>query len=277
MKKLKSLHAFLLSTLLAIPSTSLIAQAADVTIPDYAETTSDGITSDFMNQLNLAIYGPSAKEITISGHLINLSSMQSSINAYEEKCQETIAEIEQKKQEEEAERLRQEEEARKEQERLAEEARKLEEQRQLEASADVYSLPSYSGFKSYMYYTAITSTGSPQYQLQQKAYTGNYGIRMVDDRYCVALGTRFTTQVGRCVDLILQNGTVIPCVLGDLKSNNDTDSTHTFTGNGCCSEFIVDKSAFSASDRRMGDASYCTQEWNSPVVAIRVLDKNLLY
>ena len=56
------------------------------------------------------------------------------------------------------------------------------------------AVPSNNSFKAYMSYTAITNTSSPQYKLQQQAYTGNYGIRMVDDRYCIAVGS-YTLQL----------------------------------------------------------------------------------
>ena len=126
--------------------------------------------------------------------------------------------------------------------------------------------PSTSGVKSYMPYTAITSTGSPQYKLQCQAHTGNYGIRMVGDRYCVALGSYYTTTIGQKFDLVLENGTVIPCILGDQKANKDTNSTNQITShNGCMSEFIVDSSALNNNAKRMGDISYCNEAWKSPV------------
>ena len=54
---------------------------------------------------------------------------------------------------------------------------------------DLYSVPKYSGYKSWMPYTAITSISSPQYFLQNEyAYTGTYGIRQINGRYCVAIG-----------------------------------------------------------------------------------------
>lgn len=126
--------------------------------------------------------------------------------------------------------------------------------------------PSTSGVKSYMPYTAITSTGSPQYKLQCQAHTGNYGIRMVGDRYCVALGSYYTTTIGQKFDLVLENGTVIPCILGDQKANKDTNSTNQITShNGCMSEFIVDTSTLNSNAKRMGDISYCNEAWKSPV------------
>lgn len=140
-----------------------------------------------------------------------------------------------------------------------------------------YSVPNYSGIKSWMPYTAITSTSSPQYKLQhQYAYTGDYGIRMVGDRYCVAIGSHFGVSIGQYFDLILENGTVIKCISGDEKADCDTDSANIFSRNGCASEFLIDRSALNSSARRMGDMSYVCDAWNSKVVTIRVYNKNIL-
>lgn len=141
----------------------------------------------------------------------------------------------------------------------------------------IYEVPVNTGFKSYMPYTAITATGSAQYRLQQIAYTGNYGIRQVNDKYCIALGTYFTDKIGQELDLILENGTIIPCVLADQKANRDTDSSNRITlSNGCVAEFVVDRSSLYRMAKRMGDISYCCNEWNSPVSKIRVYDRNVL-
>ena len=135
-----------------------------------------------------------------------------------------------------------------------------------------YEVPSTSGFKSYMSYKCITSTGSEQYKLQhQRAYTGKYGIRQVDDRFCVALGSYFASKVGTLFDLILENGTVIPCILSDQKADEDTDSQNIVTEhNGCMSEFIVDLNSLAVSAKRQGDISYCNKKWNSPVKYVKV-------
>lgn len=135
-----------------------------------------------------------------------------------------------------------------------------------------YAVPNTSGFKSYMSYKCITSTSSPQYKLQrQKAITGKYGIRQVNGRYCVAIGSHFTRRVGTLFDLILRNGTVISCILSDQKSDKDTDSQNIVTRyNGCLSEFIIDPNALKHEVNKMGDVSYCNKKWNSPVKKIRV-------
>ena len=135
-----------------------------------------------------------------------------------------------------------------------------------------YSAPWTSGFKSYMSYDCITAVGSSQYKLQNNdAYTGDYGIRQVDGRYCVAIGSYFTSEIGTLFDLVLKNGTVIPCILADQKADEDTDAQNIITvHNGCMTEFVVDIDYLHPTARRMGDISYCNEDWNSPVDYVRV-------
>ena len=142
---------------------------------------------------------------------------------------------------------------------------------------DLYSVPEYSGYKSWMPYTAITSISSPQYLLQNEyAYTGTYGIRQINGRYCVAIGSHFTEDIGQYFDLILENGTVIPCILADQKADEDTDSDGIFTlYNGCATEFIVDVDNLNYAAKRDGDISSCCEEWNSPVSIIKLYEKNV--
>lgn len=141
-----------------------------------------------------------------------------------------------------------------------------------------YEIPNNDGFKSYMGYTAITSTTSNQYKIQHEyAYTGTYGIRQVNGRYCVALGSYFNVNIGQYFDLILKNGMVIPCILGDAKADIHTDENNLFTiTNECCSEFIVDSSRLNSNAKTSGDISLCDEDWNSPVVEVRVYEENIL-
>lgn len=121
---------------------------------------------------------------------------------------------------------------------------------------------------------SIFAKSSKQYKLQQIAYTGKYGIRMVDDRYCVALGSHFGCEIGQYFDLILANGTVIPCIMSDQKDNRHTDSANIITvDTNCLSEFIVDRHALNYEAKRDGDISSCRNEWKSHVVKIRVYKK----
>lgn len=146
--------------------------------------------------------------------------------------------------------------------------------------SDNYKIYVYNqnGFKSYMSYRTITSTGSQQYRLQYGyAYTGNYGIRMIGNRYCIAVGTGVGATVGTLIDLILENGTVIPCVVGDIKANIHTNVDNiTTTSNGCVSEFIVDSYYLPSSIRQSGNVSNANMMWQSPVVEMDVYYENVL-
>lgn len=100
-----------------------------------------------------------------------------------------------------------------------------------------------SSFKSYENYENITRQSSPQYKLQQEAYTGDYGIRMIEDRYCVAMGSYWATEIGTKLDIYLESGELIKVILGDNKQDQHTQNNHRV---GCNDrdviEFIVDLS-----------------------------------
>lgn len=141
---------------------------------------------------------------------------------------------------------------------------------------DIPEYEPYKGFKSWMPYTSIHTVTSRQYKLQQMAYTGDYGIRMYDGRYCIAVGTAITSVTGTYIDIILENGTVIECIVGDIKADIHTESMNIFTSlNNCCSEFIIDKDALYSLAKIRGDISCCREEWNSKVVAFKVYDINV--
>ena len=98
-----------------------------------------------------------------------------------------------------------------------------------------------SSFKPYENYRNITNTSSPQYRLQQEAYTGDYGIRMVGDRYCVAMGSYWATKIGTKMDIYLESGEVIKVILGDNKQDCHTTNNHRIGVNDRdVIEFIVD-------------------------------------
>jgi hypothetical protein len=130
--------------------------------------------------------------------------------------------------------------------------------------SETYEIKNHNGFKAFMGYKKITDKTSKQYQLQQICYTDDQGFRKFDNRYCVAIGTAFNAQVGQCFDAYLDNGTIIECIVGDIKDNKDTDETHVFTKQGCCLEFIVEPKQLDITVKKMGDCSYLSENWNSP-------------
>lgn len=136
-----------------------------------------------------------------------------------------------------------------------------------------YDVPENNTIKSYMDYRHITSTISNQYRLQQSlAYTGNYGIRMVNGRYCVAVGSYYTTTIGQYIDIELENGNVIKGILADCKADAHTDETNRINPNGSVLEFVVETESLNSTVRTTGDASFIN-DWNSKIVNIKVYDK----
>lgn len=126
-----------------------------------------------------------------------------------------------------------------------------------------------SSFKSYMSRAAVGSKSSPQYKLQKLAKVGKYGITTVNGRYCIAVGSGVGAEIGQYVDLVLENGTVIKCIVGDHKASKFKSS------NGCVSEFIVSVSKLASSAKSSGSVSSCQSDWNSPVKTFVVYDKKV--
>ena len=139
---------------------------------------------------------------------------------------------------------------------------------------DIYM--SANRFKSYMSYKAITKTDSPQRLLQEICVTDADGFRRCADRYVIAVGSGVGGQVGDCVDLILANGQVIYCVIGDYKSNKYTDPANLTGINGCCSEFIVDTKILRRDIKYRGNIGCGYMGWDSPVLLIRRYNINYL-
>lgn len=99
--------------------------------------------------------------------------------------------------------------------------------------------PADNAVKKYENYRLLTVW--KQGELQKKAYTDEDGMRKVGRRYCIAVGTFYTSEIGTKVDLMMENGNEIPCIVGDIKSDQHTDELHQRGANGgCVAEFIVD-------------------------------------
>ena len=142
----------------------------------------------------------------------------------------------------------------------------------------VYNVPDKyksKDMKSFMHYGKITYEASPQYKLQRYANTAPNGIRTVNGRYCIALGSYFTHEVGQYVDIVLENGVILECILGDQKSDKHTDAAHiAHRSDGSVLEFIIDAKATDLWVRRTGNMSNLHAEWRSPVAQVIVYDIN---
>jgi hypothetical protein len=109
-----------------------------------------------------------------------------------------------------------------------------------------------------------------QAKLQSLCQTNEVGLRVYDGRFTIAVGTYFNTAIGQYFDLVLENGIIIPCIMGDLKADIHTDSRGLFTeASGCMTEFIVDRTYLP----NKNSATYCYEEWNSKVVNVIVYNK----
>lgn len=100
------------------------------------------------------------------------------------------------------------------------------------------------------------------------------GFMKLDDRYLIAVGSHFDTEPGQYIDLVLENGVVIQCIMGDLKADEDTDNTNIFTYHSrCCSEFIIDENSIRSDIYERGNASLKNSQWDSPVASVVVYDE----
>lgn len=110
---------------------------------------------------------------------------------------------------------------------------------------------------TYMAYTAVTSRNSGQYKLLygDSAYTDTVtGLRMVDGRYCIAVGTFYASKIGTKINLVMENGGVVECILGDVKSDEHTDPTHRYQKyDGSVAEMIVDYNYFKSTSQYPSD------------------------
>ena len=121
-------------------------------------------------------------------------------------------------------------------------------------------------FKSYMDYRTITDETSAQYTLQQDASTGLHGIRYYAGLPMVAIGTGWGASVGDYIIILFENKNPMGCIVGDLKQDVHTDSTHRrCLVNGSVVEFIVDVDYISKTTKLTGSF---TSIYPSPVVDI---------
>lgn len=120
---------------------------------------------------------------------------------------------------------------------------------------------------TYMGWQCITSTTSTQYKLREQAgmQFDSEGFGKINGRYVIACTTTYGT-VGDYVDFYQVDGSIIPCIIGDIKNQNDTGCNEWGHLNGTCIiEFVVDKRTWYAggegSHVNPGTSS-CHPEWN---------------
>lgn len=133
---------------------------------------------------------------------------------------------------------------------------------------DVYEIANGNTTKTVLPYQSFGKRTN-QERLQNLCETNEVGLRVYDDRYTVAVGSYFGMQIGQYFDLELANGVIIPCIMGDEKSDEHTDEQNLFTvSSGCMTEFIVERKYLP----NRNSATYCYPDWKSRVVKVTVYD-----
>lgn len=139
-----------------------------------------------------------------------------------------------------------------------------------------------NAFKPYTDWNNYNVKGSQQYKLQKVAMTDEDGIRIVQDpngewRYCVALGTAWAgghpEHIGRCVDILMESGVVLKCVLADVKKTEHTqDKKNRYGLNGELIEFIISEYSVCQKVRTTGNVSYAKEEFAGRAAGVWALD-----
>ena len=135
--------------------------------------------------------------------------------------------------------------------------------------------------KPYTGYWAYNLKGSAQHSLQKICKTAENGIRVATDsfgvdRYCVALGIYWAggqpKDIGRCLDVYMVNGSILHCVLADVKRQEDAKGNKYGRINNDILEFIVDEKVLSWAVKECGNVSKAGAEFEGDAWQIVVLD-----
>jgi hypothetical protein len=130
----------------------------------------------------------------------------------------------------------------------------------------------HSDFKSYMPYTTITNRASKQLELQQQAYTDSNGLRCIDGRPMIAVGTGWGVSVGDVVLVTCENNNSFEAIIGDIKDNIDTNADNkTTSANNCRCEFIVDMNELNSHIKISGNVAVLEQ-YSGYVVNVQKID-----
>lgn len=141
-------------------------------------------------------------------------------------------------------------------------------------------------WKPWANYHAITATDSPQYKLQRIAQTDENGLRYIIDadgvkRFCVAMPVAWcggtSKDIGRLFDVVMSNGSVLHCILGDTKKiEHSQKGEGRFGRKGELMEFQVDEVRLHPGARTSGTISSIGGAFEGEADFVIVYDKNFL-
>lgn len=109
-----------------------------------------------------------------------------------------------------------------------------------------------SANRTYMCWEKVTCKSSRSYKVLNSKYAWTNkktGLRMYGDRYCIALGQGYALP-GTKVDIVMKNGHILRCIVGDAKAILDTDESRRYQHeDGSILEMIMDCNYFKGSDQ----------------------------
>lgn len=127
---------------------------------------------------------------------------------------------------------------------------------------------------TYMDYRAITNKASNQYKFQQRGdvWVDEYGFLVQNSEwYVVAMGS-YWGKIGDKFIIHLENGEIISCVLGDIKSDRHTDrQNYAHESDGHVVEFLIDSGSSYMKEVGMakhGLVNKVFKQWDSKIVGI---------
>lgn len=111
----------------------------------------------------------------------------------------------------------------------------------------IKAIPYDTTFKSYMPWTALSPKYAQGKLLAKATPDPATAIMTYEGRYLVALGFAYADTVGEKIDIVMENGTIIPVMIGDFKATEDTDANQSITvHDGSIVEFIVSSNSAAA-------------------------------
>lgn len=127
---------------------------------------------------------------------------------------------------------------------------------------------------TYMDYRAITNKASNQYKFQQRddVWVDEYGFLVQNSEwYVVAMGS-YWGKIDDKFIIHLENGEIISCVLGDIKSDRHTDrQNYAHESDGHVVEFLIDSGSSYMKEVGMakhGLVNKVFKQWDSKIVGI---------
>lgn len=130
-----------------------------------------------------------------------------------------------------------------------------------------YCPSNFGTFKSYTDYRCL-SRSSPQWRLQEQAYTDENGLRKIGNAYLVAMGSYYGTALGTKYIVTLSNGNSFTVMLCDGKADRHTDANNQVClANGSVIEFYVEADKMPSIVRQLGSVG-ALEQFSGSIISI---------